>query len=223
MSKPYIKDLTGNRYGKLVVKKYYGKKRCGDRFKTMWLCKCDCGNEKAISTGDLQSGHTTSCGCYHKEIVGALNRKHNLSNKCGRLYPLWKSIKYRCYCETSKDFHKYGGRGITMCDEWKNDFKSFYDWAIANGYKEEKTDKGLNILTIDRIDVNGNYEPSNCRFVTNSIQAKNKRNTMSDSERYRTCPVCGKRFEIPQRSCLKICCSNSCGQILRRRKERNEL
>ena len=81
-----------------------------------------------------------------------------------------------------------------MCDEWKNDFLSFHDWAIANGYKEEKTDKGLNILTIDRIDVNGNYEPSNCRFVTNAEQAKNKRNSIPIDEKFLKCPVCGKQF-----------------------------
>lgn len=150
-------------------------------------------------------------------------KTHGLSGICGRLYPLWKSIKYRCYTPTSKDYPRYGGRGIFMCDEWKNDFPTFYRWALDNGYKEEKTDKGLNILTIDRIDVNGNYEPSNCRFVTNLVQAQNRRNTMRDYERYRICPVCGKQFEIPQRSCTKVCCSNSCGQILRRRKTRNEL
>ena len=74
----------------------------------------------------------------HKEIVGSLNRTHGLSSKCGRLYPLWKSIKYRCYCKTCKSYKNYGGRGITMCDEWKDDFTSFCKWAIENGYKEEK-------------------------------------------------------------------------------------
>ena len=213
-------DLTGKRYGRLVVEKSLGKNEKG---KYTWLCKCDCGNEKIVQTSYLRSGHTTSCGCYHNEMVGKLNRKHNLSNKCGRLYFLWKSIKYRCYCENSKDFHNYGGRGISMCDEWKKDFSTFYEWAINNGYKEEKTAKGLNVLTIDRIDVNGNYEPSNCRFVTNKMQAKNKRNTMKDFERYRTCPICGNKFEVSQRSCPNICCSVSCGQKLRRKKSRNEL
>lgn len=142
-------------------------------------------------------------------------KTHGLSNKCGRLYPLWKSIKYRCYCTTSKDYSRYGGRGIVMCEEWKNDFKAFYDWAISNGYKEEKTDKGLNILTIDRIDVNGNYEPSNCRFVTNLVQARNKRDTMTDDERYRECPVCKNKFEISQRSSKKQTCSRKCAGKLR--------
>lgn len=107
-----------------------------------------------------------------------------------------------------------------MRDEWKNDFLSFHDWAIANGYKEEKTDKGLNILTIDRIDVNGNYEPSNCRFVTNAEQAKNKRNSIPLEEKFLKCPVCGKQFVKKQRNGQKTC-SNHCGRILYYREHPN--
>ena len=209
-------DLTGKRFGRLVVleqAEYHIDKK--GRKTKMWKCKCDCGNETIVRHGGLQKGTTTSCGCFHKEIVGSLNRSHGLSANCGRLYPLWKSIKYRCYNINSKDYARYGGRGIVMCDEWINDFQSFYDWAIANGYKEEKTDKGLNILTIDRIDVNGNYEPSNCRFVTNDVQAKNKRDTITDEGRYRICPVCGKSFEIKQRSSTKTTCSRKCAGVLR--------
>ena len=194
-------DLTGQRFGRLVVLERAEDNitKSGKKVKC-WKCLCDCGNKKIVRQGGLRNGHTQSCGCLHKEIVGSLNRTHGLSANCGRLYPLWKSIKYRCYNKNSKSYSQYGGRGIAMCDEWKNDFLAFHDWAIANGYKEEKTDKGLNILTIDRIDVNGNYEPSNCRFVTNDVQAKNKRDTITDDERYRICPVCGKSFEIKQRS-----------------------
>ena len=209
-------DLTGKRFGRLVVleqAEYHIDKK-GRKIR-MWKCKCDCGNETIVRHGGLQSGKTTSCGCFHKEIVGSLNRTHGLSANCGRLYPLWKSIKYRCYNINSKDYANYGGRGIVMCNEWKNDFLAFHDWAIANGYKEEKTDKGLNILTIDRIDVNGNYEPSNCRFVTNDVQAKNKRDTITDEERYRICPVCGKIFEIKQISSTKTTCSRKCAGVLR--------
>ena len=154
-----------------------------------WLCKCDCGNEKIVLQASLISGRSKSCGCLNKDIVSKMWNKHGLSNVGSGLYSVWNGIKYRCYCKSSHDYPNYGGRGITICEEWKNDFKAFHDWAIANGYKEEKTDKGINILTIDRIDVNGNYEPSNCRFVTNEVQAKNKRNTIPDDERFRVCPV----------------------------------
>lgn len=176
-------------------------------------CLCDCGNETIVRKTQLAANkQTKSCGCLQKEIVGELRRTHGLSSK-GRLYQLWKSIKYRCYCKTSKEYKNYGGRGIVMCDEWKNDPKSFCDWAISNGYNEEKTDKGLNILTIDRIDVNGNYEPSNCRFVTNEVQAKNKRNSLSVEERYSICPVCNKKYEVKQRNGKKTC-SLSCARKL---------
>lgn len=209
-------DLTGKRFGRLIVleeaEPHITPK--GEKLR-MWRCKCDCGNEKNILQSQLRNGGTKSCGCLQKEVFGSIKRTHGLSDKCGRLYPLWKSIKYRCYSKSSKDYERYGGRGIVMCDEWKNDFKSFYDWAVENGYKEEKTDKGLNILTIDRIDVGGNYEPSNCRFVTNEVQARNKRDSLNDNERYKTCPICGKKFEVFQRNGAKTC-SRECGAKLRK-------
>lgn len=210
-------DLTRQRYGRLVV-----LERAEDhitksgRRVTRWKCICDCGNETTVRHGDLRNGTTTSCGCYHREKVGDINRTHGLSSKCGRLYPLWKSIKYRCYSQNCRYYKDYGGRGIVMCDEWRNDFQSFYDWALADGYKEEKTEKGVNKLTIDRIDVNGNYEPSNCRFVTNEIQMRNQRKSMKDNERYRTCPICGEIFEIKQRSSTKTTCSYKCAGLLRK-------
>lgn len=149
-----------------------------------------------------------------------MKRTHGLSTNGGRIYQLWKSIKYRCYNKNSRDYQRYGGRGIKMCDEWLNNPKAFCDWALANGYKEEKTDKGLNILTIDRIDVNGDYEPSNCRFITNAEQAKNKRNTLKDEERYKTCPVCGKEYEVSSRNGAKTC-SYECGCKLRTKNHPN--
>lgn len=178
-------------------------------------CLCDCGNKAIVRKSQIVNGNTKSCGCIQKEIIGSLNRTHGLSNKCGRLYPLWKSIKYRCYCKTSRDYKNYGGRGIVMCDEWKDDFQSFYEWAIGNGYKEDKTDKGINILTIDRIDVNGNYCPENCRFVPNEVQAKNKRNSILEKDRYRICPVCGKRFNAKRGGHFKnaVYCSRKCKDL----------
>lgn len=207
-------DFTGKKFGRLTVLERaedYVDKR--NRKITRWKCLCECGNETIVRQSGLSNGTTTSCGCFHKEILGNMSRKHGLSN-CGRLYPLWKSIRYRCYNKNFKDYPKYGGRGIKMCEEWSNDFRTFYDWAISHGYKEEKTDKGINILTIDRIDVNGNYEPNNCRFVTNAVQARNKRNSMKDDERYSICPVCGIKYEKKQRNGSKTC-SYRCGAKLR--------
>ena len=173
----FKKDLTGQRYGRLVVVGYAGTKQSGNQQKTMWLCKCDCGNEKVVSAGELQSGHTTSCGCYHKEQVGRINRTHNMANK-QRLYRVWKAMRERCNNPHNKSFKNYGGRGIKVCDEWQKDYLAFHKWAMANGYKEETLPNGLNRLTIDRIDVNGNYEPNNCRFVTNAENARNKRKSL---------------------------------------------
>lgn len=168
-------DFIGKRFGRLLVIEKSEPVISESGKKTqMWRCVCDCGNEINVRHSCLQSGHTTSCGCYHKETVGRLKRTHGLSHK-SHLYSVWKNIKDRCYREKCKSYHNYGGRGITMCDEWKNDYKKFYDWAMKNGYEEKQTAGGVNILSIDRIDNDGNYEPQNCRWVTADIQAKNKR------------------------------------------------
>lgn len=157
-------SLIGQRFGMLYVLERHSKKGKV----VFYTCKCDCGNLKTVRAGDLRSGRTTSCGCYGQKMLEE-NRKfeHGLSNT--RLYSIWDGMKKRCYSPKHESYKYYGGRGITICDEWRNNFKLFYDWALDNGYKE--------YLTIDRIDVNGNYEPSNCRWVTMKEQAKNKRTT----------------------------------------------
>lgn len=160
-------DLTGQKFNRLFV-----ISRCDNYIspqgKTIvrWLCRCDCGNEVKVSTSSLIKNKTKSCGCFNRENIIKRNLKHNLSKT--RLYKIWQGMKKRCYNVNSKTYKNYGGRGIIICQDWLNDFANFYDWAVNNGY--------TNNLSIDRINVNGNYEPSNCRWITNKEQSNNKRN-----------------------------------------------
>ena len=165
-------DLTGKKFNRLtVLEKAYRKNN-----KNYWRCICDCGKEVFVDAQKIRNWHTKSCGCYKYEMNKERLSKHKLSKT--RLYVLYRSILQRCYWEKTEHYSNYGGRGITVCDEWLNDFKSFYDWAYANGYKEEKLPSGTNKWTIDRIDNDKGYSPDNCRFVTMKEQCLNRSTTV---------------------------------------------
>ena len=167
------KNIVGNRYGRLTVIEYAGtRKEC-----SLWLCRCDCGNTKIVPIRNLTGKVTRSCGCLQKEVQPIANKKTGHSQS--RLYGTYQNIKDRCYNPHNVSYRYYGARGITVCNEWlgENGFENFSKWALLNGYKECEAKIKKNALSIDRIDVNGNYEPSNCRWVTADIQASNKRNT----------------------------------------------
>lgn len=166
-----IKDMTGMKFGRLTVISFHGV----NKYKSAaWLCKCECGGEKVVDGRSLRRGLTRSCGCLNDEkrretrADGKHPNRMKYEVKNERLYRIWKAMKRRCYNKNNADYIKwYGSRGITVCDEWRFDFEKFQTWSMNNGYADN--------LSIDRIDPDGNYEPSNCRWATASEQVANRR------------------------------------------------
>lgn len=241
---PKFIDLTGQRFGKFIV-----INRAPDHIlpkgyhETMWNCKCDCGQIRSVSSKNLRSKNSTSCGherihrsrtellnkrfghltvisfdhcdkekdyrmywnckcdCGNEKIIDGHSLKRGGCNSCGhcrsiwaeppesseRLYNVYRSMKSRCLCKTSASYRHYGGRGISVCPEWIDNYKNFKQWAYQNGYDENAP---YGELTIDRIDVNGDYCPENCRWITIQEQLLNKRDTV-----YLTIDNCTKPLE----------------------------
>lgn len=156
-------DLQGRRFSYLTVTEFVGMNKNGH---ALWECRCDCGNTKIVPSHKLLDGEYKSCGCMH--------HKYGHGKTETRLYHIWRTMKARCLNVNSQKYKNYGGRGITICDEWKNNFQAFYDWATSHGYTEE--------MSIDRVDVDMGYRPSNCQWITTS---ENSRKAWRDRKKHR--------------------------------------
>lgn len=144
------------KFNTLTVTSIYSRNKI-----VVWNCLCDCGKETKVRSSNLKNGSVKSCGCLR---YATKNTTHGLTNT--RLFTIWDNMKARCYNHQCDSYKNYGGKGIEICHEWLNSFQSFYDWAIKNGYKDD--------LTIERIKITGNYEPSNCKWIPQNEQARNK-------------------------------------------------
>lgn len=168
-----VEDLTGRRFGRLVV---LNREKNNIHGKTMWRCKCDCGTIKTICRNELVRGDTKSCGCYNNDKRIERNKEtkriHGLYRT--RIHTVWKDMIYRCEKTYIRNYSDYGGRGIKVCKEW-HDLNAFAKWAYENGY-DDTAERGK--CTIERRDVNGNYEPSNCYFTNMFEQNSNRRITV---------------------------------------------
>ena len=177
MRKGQFVDIDGQRFGSLVALERMPVLQ-GSRSK--WLCQCDCGNKTVVSISNLRNGHTKSCGCAVASASAAAHYKHGGKSKShpDRLYAVWRAMKQRCQRPSARGYKDYGGRGISVCPEWQS-YARFKTWAYSAGYNELAA-RGQ--CTIDRIDVNGNYEPANCRWVNMHVQSLNKRNSKHKGE-----------------------------------------
>lgn len=161
------KTLIGDKFGKLTVLSFQGRNKGYD---SLWECKCDCGNIKIVRGGVLKNGHTQSCGCLKKINTAKAKTTHGLIANNYKLYKVWIGMKQRCYNPRSHSYKDYGLRGIKLCETWEHSFENFHYWSMANGYEEG--------LTIERENVNGDYEATNCSWIPKAKQSGNRRNSI---------------------------------------------
>ena len=166
-------DLTGKRFGQLTVIRRAENQNGAH---ASWVCKCICGNECTVTSDHLKSGNTVSCGCVGAKALQP-HKTHGMSGS--RLYKVWRNMVQRCENPNVESYKYYGARGITVCRQWRDDYAAFYEWAMANGYDPNAK---FGECTIDRIDVNGNYEPDNCRWADMKVQRHNQRVSCSGDE-----------------------------------------
>jgi hypothetical protein len=160
-----IKDIKNQKYGRLLVIEYAGK---GKNRRALWKCKCDCGKEIVACGHCLRNGNTKSCGCFGKSQTSKARTKHHMTGT--KIYYVWQAIKKRCLNPKDKEYHRYGGRGIKICDEWEHDFSAFYAFISKLPHFGEEG------YSIDRINNDGNYEPCNVKMSTWKEQAQNRSN-----------------------------------------------
>ena len=158
-----LSNMAGRTYGALTVLRFVGRDK---EYRDLWECRCTCGKTVAVTGKSLRNGTKKSCGCMQYRWASMKNTKHGMSNS--RLYNIWTGMKSRCFNSKDRKFKNYGMRGITVCPEWRDNFAAFASWAVGNGYEPS--------LTIERIDVNGNYCPENCTWIPAEKQGANKTN-----------------------------------------------
>lgn len=171
-SKINPQEYINKRYGKVIVIDCYWIKN--KRYRLYADYRCDCGNIKSSTIDHLKSGRVKSCGCFISQITAERNTKHDLYKNNKRIFDIWNNMIQRCQNKKNPNYKNYGGRGIKVCDEWKN-LQNFIKWAYKNGYEERDKTERKNVLSIERMDVNGNYEPNNCKWIPFSEQGKNRR------------------------------------------------
>lgn len=185
--------MMQKKFGRLTVTQRLPNDKYGNAF---WECVCDCGNTCSASGQSLRNGHKRSCGCMQREAASSIARTHGMSRS--QIYKNWAAMHQRCRNPNSSEYYCYGGRGISICEEW-NDFSRFFEWSMKNGWRPG--------LTIDRIDNDKGYSPVNCRFATRAEQNQNTSRThrIKDGDRLITAAEAARIVGVSRSTVAKWC------------------